>query len=493
MRQVLTFGAIVAGLLVGSAGAWGQQAGDRVGQQVITKPGTVLKIGRTVVADNQREAGSQGNHPQLVRVYRVKRVSGPWLWLEAEGSCISGWARAAQVVPCDRALDEFTSVLRANPNDGRALLSRGILWLETRQYDKAIADFDAAAGLDPEDVVVLYNRSYAWFKNHAGDKAMADLDEAIRLDPKYAAAFYCRGNLWYMKEEYDKAVAEFDEAVRIDPKYDEAYSSRAMAWHAKREFDKAIADLDKAISLNPMCAAAYQLRGVCWASNGAIKKAMADFNEAIRRDPECAATYNSRGLAWCMREQYDQAIPDFDEAIRRDPKRAQTYYHRARAWFGKKAYPEAIADFSAAIRLDPNLAFAYDNRAAIWATCPDGKYRDGRRAVESATRACELTHWKKAGCLHTLAAACAEAGDFEAAVKWQENGLALTGDAEDQDFERSRLALYQARVPFRDFPPVTRLSTTGTERSRKFDLGVVPSSIRVPETPAARPEVSDRP
>ena len=38
-------------------------------------------------------------------------------------------------------------------------------------------------------------------------------------------------------------------------------------------------------------------------------------------------------------------------------------------------------------------------------------------AVEVATLSCQLSEWKDADCLDTLAAACAETGDFPAAIK----------------------------------------------------------------------------
>ena len=78
------------------------------------------------------------------------------------------------------------------------------------------------------------------------------------------------------------------------------------------------------------------------------------------------------------------------------------------------------------------------------------KYRDGKRAVESATRACELTEWKEPGVLDTLAAGCAEAGNFDAAVKWQTRANALFPAGKEKTEGEARLKLYQARTPYRE-------------------------------------------
>jgi hypothetical protein len=61
-----------------------------------------------------------------------------------------------------------------------------------------------------------------------------------------------------------------------------------------------------------------------------------------------------------------------------------------------------------------------------------------------------LTSWKNAAYLDTLAAAYAEAGDFAAAIKWQEKAASLVfSDKEKVDYG-SRLTLYQAGKPCRD-------------------------------------------
>jgi len=60
---------------------------------------------------------------------------------------------------------------------------------------------------------------------------------------------------------------------------------------------------------------------------------------------------------------------------------------------------------------------------AGWATCPDEKYRDGKKAIEFAKRGCELTNWKDPFKLGTLAAGYAELGDITQAVRWQTQAI----------------------------------------------------------------------
>jgi len=69
-----------------------------------------------------------------------------------------------------------------------------------------------------------------------------------------------------------------------------------------------------------------------------------------------------------------------------------------------------------------------------------------------ATRACELTNWKEANHLDTLAAAYAECGDFAHAIEYQEKAQGLYKDEKDRKKGRDRLALYREKKPYRDVP-----------------------------------------
>src|SRR5581483_8390191 len=118
-------------------------------------------------------------------------------------------------------------------------------------------------------------------------------------------------------------------------------------------------------------------------------------------------------------------------------------------------YREALNDYDAAIENDPNFAPAFQNRGWLRATCPEASYRDGSKAVESATRAGELIGWRAAAYLDVLAPAQAEAGNFAEAVKWENEALSNLpeGPSKARTRYEAHLKLYQDKKPLREELP----------------------------------------
>lgn len=125
---------------------------------------------------------------------------------------------------------------------------------------------------------------------------------------------------------------------------------------------------------------------------------------------------------------------------------------QGRHWADRGRYSRALASYEEALRLDPEDFDALNELAWLLATCPDAGIRDGRRAVELASRACRLDLGIiSAACVDTLAAAHAEAGDFEAAAESERQAIAMLpqGDAESEPY-RLRLEMYRAKKPYRE-------------------------------------------
>jgi len=110
------------------------------------------------------------------------------------------------------------------------------------------------------------------------------------------------------------------------------------------------------------------------------------------------------------------------------------------------------ADLETAAKMERNCQIiALNSLAWLLATTPNASIRDGKYAIEIATQACERSQWSYSSYIDTLAAAYAEAGDFDSAVKFEQMATArLAGHASlKADYEK-RLHLFQAGNPYRE-------------------------------------------
>ena len=73
----------------------------------------------------------------------------------------------------------------------------------------------------------------------------------------------------------------------------------------------------------------------------------------------------------------------------------------------------------------PNLAVAHNNLAWLLATSDDPKCKDPRLALEHAQQAVELTGWKEAGFIDTLAEAHYANQNLAEAIRIQTRALEL--------------------------------------------------------------------
>ena len=160
-----------------------------------------------------------------------------------------------------------------------------------------------------------------------------------------------------------------------------------------------------------------------------------------------AKFYNNRGTVLGEKGQFDQAISDFNRAIEINPRYIKAYNNRGIVYRLKGQYDRAILDFNKAIEINPLDAEGYNNLAWLLATAKAPGFRNGKRAVDVALKACELSDWKDAEYVDTLAAGYARAGDFDNAVKWQEKALRYPKLARPSEFQQ-RLNFYRQRKPW---------------------------------------------
>jgi serine/threonine-protein kinase len=205
-----------------------------------------------------------------------------------------------------------------------------------------------------------------------------------------------------------------------------------------------------AIAIRPRNALAYGILAQGLRDRGSLPESLVAINRAIEINPY-AMGYHFLGLALREMKDLPAAVVAFKKAIDLDPGCFLAPYNLGQVLQEQGRLAEAQQAYLGAIQALPRWAPACDSLARLLATCPDDKVRDGKRALEYATTACERTGWKNPSCLDTLAAAYAEAGQFEEAVRYQTR--ALEDPKLKDDFRtaaKERLQLYRQKKPFRE-------------------------------------------
>jgi len=389
------------------------------------------------------------------------------------------------------ALDEAIRLGAESPSlRARALMLRAEELQEAPE--KKLADLSEAVRSDPRVVEAWRARASVYADQEKPDLALADLEKAISLDPHHAPTHLARGGMLVELERYDEALEAFAKAHELAPTSASPLLQRARVLGLQSKFKEALEELDQAYVLEPNNLGVLLMRASVYQQLDRPEEGLADVDQALRLEPGLGPAMRLRAMLLAGSGEFDQAIAQLEELQKREPadvsdrlrmavllgadqrprKAIEIYSQiladepdnpfalqgRGDALLSIGEHAKAIEDYEKALKLIPDEDSLLNNFAWVLATSPEKNLRDGRRAIELATKACELTHYEQAHILSTLAAAYAEIGDFETAIKWSQKAVEL-GSEDQKDVLSKELKSYRQRKPWRE-----RQSTPEAER-----------------------------
>jgi tetratricopeptide (TPR) repeat protein len=152
-----------------------------------------------------------------------------------------------------------------------------------------------------------------------------------------------------------------------------------------------------------------------------------------------------------------KAAPLAKAAVTGAPENASAHFNWGSICLSKINAPEAVFNYNEALRLDPDNVQYLCVLAWVYATYPVASIRNGSEAVRLATRACRLTRGQSPSALDALAAAEAETGMFDEAIKITELNQTRAlekGDTAQEELEQRRLESYKSDKAIREEPQV---------------------------------------
>ena len=227
-------------------------------------------------------------------------VGGTATLLPAEPVPLTSVVNAAAQGSGNFAIDKYTKEIQQNPKDVEAYFSRGLMY-SGKENDKAIADFSMVIKLEPNKTRGYLHRGIAYRNAKQYDKAVQDFDKAVSMEPQNGLNYINRGVTYYLSKNYDKARADYNSAIQkgsgksnLDPSVQamldklgvsldysaQGYYGLAMIDYDQKNYSAALENFNKAISKTPNEAMFYNSRAKCYKKLGDNAKAQADLQKA---------------------------------------------------------------------------------------------------------------------------------------------------------------------------------------------------------------------
>jgi tetratricopeptide (TPR) repeat protein len=270
----------------------------------------------------------------------------------------------------------------------------------------------------------------------------------------YPGCFVCAlnlGNVRLDQGRLEEATALYEEAARLEPHNEKAHYNLGNVLTQRGSLDEAIARYRDALVLHPESVDIHINLGVALAHAERIDEAEAEFRETLRLAPRDPTAHVNLAELAAMRGDWAAAIPHYEAALESRPDHLGARQGLASVLDSAGRVGDAVRVLREGLERLPDAAGLAGGLAWIRATTPAPEWRNGAEAVALAERACALTGNGDADLLDTLAAAYAEAGRFEDALRTARQALALAepGSPVAEGVTR-RIALYEAGQPYRD-------------------------------------------
>lgn len=350
----------------------------------------------------------------------------------------------------DQRRADLTEAIKLAPADPKPLRARAALELQLRNFEECLSDIDAALALDPNDANTHQAKGRVLMESNQLEQARQSFARARELAPGAPEPLLERARASILLGDAASAIADLSSVLERDEGDLQALYLRSQARLLADDSEGALEDANQLVELAREAPMALRARASVLANTGKFAEAAQDLERIISQSDEPdVETLDQLGNLYLVQKRPKKAIRAYTRALNAMPKDVAALRGRADAYLSVGKQSEAIADYELALEITPQQDGVLNNLAWVLATSTNEKIRNGKRAIELATLACDATEYKMPHILSTLAAAYAESGDFETAKRWSKQAVNLADETMKANLAQE-LASYEEKKPWRE-------------------------------------------
>ncbi len=244
----------------------------------------------------------------------------------------------------------------------------------------------------------------------------------------------------------------FGHAVAVAKNNEIAHLNLGVVYEKQGRTAEAMQEYRQALTINPQRAHTHNNIADLLDEAGQPAAALTEYQTALRLDPQAVETQLNLGNLLVELQRFDEAAEQFQRAAEIQPADARPHYELGKSLLKQGRDAAAIEEFRTALQRDPENIQILAFTARVLAANENAAGRDGRTALDFATRANDLTGGSQPMTLDALGMAYAENGDFTNAQACAQSVLDLAAQAsmKDTGAVQLRLDLYKNQRPWRE-------------------------------------------
>jgi putative PEP-CTERM system TPR-repeat lipoprotein len=221
------------------------------------------------------------------------------------------------------ALKTLDRIIKANPRDVEAQYRKGLLFIDTNDFDNALAISKTIIKQSPDWPEGHRLQGFALFFKKQYSDAIAPLQKSLLKQPN-AGAYYILGLTHYYRNEVEQAINQFQKALDLQPAFTRARVHLALLFLNKKRVDEAIKEAKKVLAQEDDNALAHNVLGSAYLSKGNYAEGLAELNKALELDPSLADVHIKKGLVAMKRGKSQEAESELAAAVRLKPEAQDT-------------------------------------------------------------------------------------------------------------------------------------------------------------------------
>ena len=397
----------------------------------------------------------QANNGLLMRpdseLYIIPAAGGQARRMNCNTSLMNSWhswsPNSRWLVFSSKSIKPYTQMflthIDENGNDSPAVLVPNATPANRAVNIPEFANIPGDGIADIQTPAVDYRRFFDQAETLIAQKKWAEaflaFQKSLELKPNFQLTLDGLGYIAAEKGDLDEAKTYFEKSLELDPANLFAYIGLGVVALKQGDNDAAEKNFQEAVRINPMNSQALFHFGNSLATQANYLQAIQHYEKALEIDPNHLETHFNLGMALNSIGQYSRATSHFEYILTISPRDPKTLHMLAVAVNREGNIDRAITLYNQVLEVAPEDLATLNNLAWILATAPKAEQRDGARAVQLALKLCKATEYKIPVSIDTLAAAYAQSGQFELAVKWAARALEMSDPADPKRQMRSEL------------------------------------------------------